>query len=282
MNDSNASWFTQMQQWASEALSNFLTALPSILGAVAILVLGWLLAVGLRRLVRQFSHGINRILERVFGVGTLSSVRFSTPVIAVLAEIIYWLTIFLTLTLAMRVAGFTLISEWLGQIVTHLPNLIVGLLIITFGYFLSVYVGRLIAPRTGGRKAGELFSMGRLLQGIIFLAALIMGLDQFGIKVNFLITLLTVTLGALLVGFSLAFGLGARSHVSNLIAARSAGNMLQSGVRVRIGEIEGEILELTPSHIILDTPDGRALIPARIVDETTIEILTSHEESGDD
>ncbi len=280
MNDSDMSWVALLEDQSVGALTSIINTLPSLLAAAIIFIAGWLIATVLRGFVRRLSNVINRMLERIFRKGSLASVRLSTPAIAVIAEIAFWIIIFLAATSAARVAGLTFISGWLNQIVSHLPNLIVGAVIITFGYFASVYVSRLVAPRDGDKKAGERLLLGRLIQVFIFVTALIIGLDQVGIKVTFLVTLLTVAAGAILAGFAVAFGLGARDHVSNLIAARTAQNALHAGLKIRIGDIEGDILEVTPSHIALDTSAGRALVPARIIDEKMIEILTSTEEQA--
>jgi hypothetical protein len=239
MNDTNTSWLLVLNDWVAKTASTIAGTLPSILGAIAILVIGWFIALLVRGIARRLLHGINRIMERIFRTGNLASARFSAPMITALAEVSFWIVVFIAITIAMRVAGFTVISGWLNQFVVHLPNFIVGILIIGFGYFSSIYVGKLVGTGAVAKKAGERLLLGRLIQAFIFTATLIMGLDQFGVEVTFLITLLTVVAGTVLVGFSIAFGFGARAHVSNLIAARTAQSALQVGLRIRIGEIEG-------------------------------------------
>ncbi len=274
MKESKTPWFPDLNVWVTETTEAIFNTLPSIMAAIVILVVGWLMARLSQGLVRRLSQGINRIMERVFRTGTLASARLSTPIITVIAEITYWIVVFITITIAMRVGGFTLISGWLDQIVVHLPNLIAGLLIIGLGYLSSDYVGSLVDSGVGAKKPGERLLLGRLVQGFIFTTMLIIGLDQFGVEVTFLITLLTVVAGTVLVGFSIAFGLGARAHVSNLVAARTAQTVLKAGMNIRIHEVEGTVLEVSTTHIIMDTETGHTLIPANMLDENMVEILT--------
>jgi hypothetical protein len=42
---------------------------------------------------------------------------------------------------------------------------------------------------------------------------------------------------------------------------------------VRVTDIEGEILEITPTDVVLDTDDGRAMIPAKLFGEYTCLLL---------
>lgn len=277
MKDTNTAWLPDLNDWVVETMAAIFSALPSIIAAIAILVIGWLVAGLSRSLVRRMSHGINRIMERVFRTGDLASTRLSAPMIAVVAEVAFWIVVFITVTIAMRVGGFTLISSWLDKIVVHLPNLIAGLLIIALGFFSSVYAGKLVDSGIGEKTAEKSLLPGLVVRGFIFTAMLIIGLDQLGVEVTFLIALLTVVTGAILIGFSIAFGLGARAHVSNLIAARSAQNLLQVGLTIRICGVEGSVLEVSSSHIVLDTEAGQTLIPTKMIDENMVEILTPHE-----
>lgn len=282
MTETNTSWVSSVTNKAAETTAGVLDILPGFLGAILILVAGWFLARLVRDLVKRLPNSINRILDRLFRTGTLSAVRLTGPVIAIIAEITFWIILFLTLTVAARIAGFSAISIWLNQIVFHLPNLVLGAVIIVFGYGASLYVGKLVNASADGEASSKTVFASRIAQGFIFITAIIIGLDQFGVKVSFLITLLTVVTGAAIAGFSIAFGLGTQGFVRNLIGARTARGALQRGLKVRIGETEGEILEITNSHIALDTTSGRMLIPASFIDTQTIEIIAATEVKKND
>lgn len=277
MKDANTPWLPDLNDWVAETMAAIFSTLPSIIAAIAILVIGWFVARLGRSLVRKLSHGTNRIMERVFRTGGLASARLSAPMIAAIAEVAFWVVIFIAITIAMRVGGFTLVSSWLDQIVVHLPNLIAGLSIIALGFFSSVYAGKLVDSGGGEQAVEKSLLPGLMVRGFIFTTMLIIGLDQLGVEVTFLIALLTVVTGTILIGFSIAFGLGARAHVSNLIAARSARNLLQVGLTIRICGVEGSVLEVSSSHIVLETEAGQTLIPTKMIDENMVEILTAHE-----
>lgn len=281
MTDSSSSWVSIYLDKVAETATNLVSILPELLAGVAVLIVGWLLARVIRSATKHLSNGINRVLERFFRRGESANMRVTGPAIAVVAEAAFWLTLFLSVILATHVAGFTPVSTWLVQVVAQLPNFVVGVAIIFFGYLASLYVGRLASKGRDEKSAGEFLFIGRILQGIIFVSALIVGLDQLGVQVSFLTTILTVAVGAVLAGFSIAFGLGAREHVRNLIGGRVAQNALTPGLRVKIGETEGEILEIASSHLALETATGRTLIPASRLDVEIIEILTATGEHED-
>ena len=121
--------------------------------------------------------------------------------------------------------------------------------------------------------------LGTVAQGLTLIAAVIIGAEQIGLDVSFLVTVTAIILGAGLAALSLAFGLGAQSFVSNLIGAHYVQEHLKPGQRARIGEREGEVLEITATSIVLATRDGRASIPARAFNEETTTVLMPE---GDD
>jgi hypothetical protein len=271
----------------NDVVSGWLAAaiemLPALAASILILITGWVLALILRAAMRRLANNANRLLDRAFQRGALSNLRVSPGAAAVFGEIVFWIILFLTLAIAARVAGFAAVSGWLSQIATHLPNLIVGAAIIVVGYVVSVMIGEQVAAAARAARASQSALMGRLVQGAVFVTTLITGLAQIGVDVTFLIALFSVAIGAVCIGFSIAFGLGAREHVSDLIGARAARRELRAGQTIEIGDTRGEVVEITSTHIALDTARGKALVPARLAAALGVLIVSTRaaEEEGE-
>lgn len=173
----------------------------------------------------------------------------------------------ITIIVAAQVAGLAIVTDWLRRLLVLLANLVVGIAIIVVGYFVGLLVRE--------RAQAESPLVGRIAQVTVLAIATIVGLDQVGVDVAVVIALTAVVAGGLVAGLFVAFGLGARRFVSNLIGARSARGMLGPGLRVRIGDVEGTVLEITATHIALDTVDGRLLVPGCSADLERILIITA-------
>jgi len=74
---------------------------------------------------------------------------------------------------------------------------------------------------------------------------------------------------------ALAFGLGARPLVTNLIGTHYLQQQYAVGQLLKIGEQEGRILEFTPAGIVLDTKHGRSAVPGSAFFEQPIILLES-------
>jgi len=262
-----STWFEGITAATAEVQSEIVAYVPNLLGALLLLVIGWVIARLARGGTRKLSGGLSRLLERGIRFGRLSRLRLSPKIPELLASVIFWLVILFFITAATKVARLDAFSIWLDRIVSYLPTLIAGGLIVLFGYLISAIVRDLVTATfvTAGLGRGEL--LGVLSQAAVILISAIIGIDQVGVDVTFLVTIVAIVVAAVLGGVSLAFGLGARSFVSNLIGAHYLQQQMQPGQIARFGDIEGEILELTPTSIVLATADGRMMLPAKLFNE---------------
>ena len=93
------------------------------------------------------------------------------------------------------------------------------------------------------------------------------GIEQIGINVDFLTNVLIVIIGVLLAGGALAFSLGARTLVANVIGGQYLRKHCRIGEMMQIGDVEGSVVDVTQTSIILDTETGRTIVPAKYFQE---------------
>jgi uncharacterized membrane protein YhdT len=254
--------------------------LPTLLGAAILLLVGWLVAHLLRAGVQRAGNHVNRLLDRAFRSGRLVDYRLSPRMLAALAKVVFWLTLFVFASIAARAAGLAAFANWLDRAVAHLPSLVAGILVIVVGFLLGPVARDLTAAAVPAAGPGRSLLIGKAVQVAVIVIALIIGLDQMAINVTFIVTVLAIAVGALLGGFALAFGLGARTYVGNLIGARELGREIEPGQIVRFGDAEGEVVGITSTTLVLATKDGRLRIPAgRFATEcmTVVDADTPHD-----
>ena len=106
------------------------------------------------------------------------------------------------------------------------------------------------------------------------LIAAVVALDQIGIDSTFLIVAAGVVIGAVAGSVALAIGLGARTEVGNIIARHYLAQSYSVGQRVRVGDIEGPIIELRTNGVVVGTPQGRVLVPGKEFSERASFLIT--------
>lgn len=271
------------QQTKDTMLSSFsdgVQHLPNIAGALLLLLAGWLVARLVYLVVTRLLEFLNRFLERVLTGRSRAMVRFSTGITRLVAGVLFWITLIIFITAATRIAGLSSLAGWLEQIVIYLPSLISGGIIILVGYILSSLAKDTVLAAAQSAELNEAKLIARLAQAATFLTALIIGLNQLGIDVSFLTLMLGVSTASLLIGFAIAFGLGAKTLVSNLVAAHYLREQFEPGQKVRIGEQEGTVLEVSSTALIIDTAAGRTSIPANRSQQETVTLIMEESDNG--
>ena len=96
---------------------------------------------------------------------------------------------------------------------------------------------------------------------------IIIAIDQIGVDITFLTSLLYIVLATLLFGAAMAFGLGAKTSVSNILASYYIHRTYSEGNIIRIGEHEGRIIKITSTSVFLETESGQVIIPTKDFNE---------------
>ncbi|TNF38576.1 MAG: mechanosensitive ion channel [Gammaproteobacteria bacterium] len=255
-----------LSQSFSAMLITLIEFLPRILAALLVLVIGWLIAKAVRSLSIRLVNQLDKFWQKIVSSKGLVSLQPRHPPARFVGEILFWLTILITVVMTTEILGLSIFVSWLSEIVSYLPLLISGLLIVLAGFIVSSLVRDLVASgmASAGMHQGDV--VGRLVQVVILFTSIVIGTDQVGIDVTFLSVISAIILAATLGSVALAFGLGAKNYVANIIAAHYLRNDIRVGDRIQIDEIEGAVAEITNTRIIIDSRNGRVSLPASMVD----------------
>lgn len=275
-----------LKQWSLEVkdsgfplLKEFIDFLPNLLGAALLLALGWLVSGLFKRGTARFAAFLNRLLNTMLRRGGLSKLTFSNPIITLFSKVVFWAVFLFFVKFAAHALGFEAITDWLDDVVDYLPTFLAGGIIIGAGVLFSFLARDLTNAAAESAQLPENKLYGLIAQVATLVSTVVMGLNQIGINVSFLANMIGVTVGVLLGSLALAFGLGSKTFVSNLIGSHYLQQQFKPGQRIRMDESEGIILEITPTSIILETEDGRMVIPAKMFNEKSTCLLIMEEKS---
>lgn len=260
--DGFTAWWEAFLETLSGALQGIGGYLPLAAAALAVMAIGWLVARILRAVALRSGTALNRGLARVGQSASSRSLKLSETALALIGNLLFWAVILLFAAVAARVAGLEAFSNWLDRIVDYLPTLIAGVLIALAGFLLSTLLRDIVSAAVSSTGSAQGRPAGLAVQVAVLATAIVIGLDQIGINVTFLMILVAVFLGGALLSVALAFGFGSRDFVANLIAAQELKRMLEPGERTRIGDIEGRVVEVTATAVLLVNVEGRQIVPA--------------------
>jgi hypothetical protein len=240
---------------------------PQLLGAIGVLLIGWLIAHTLSLSTRKLIQGLDALFAKFARMEGIHQEKIQSSYASIISRIVFWVVMLFFLAVVANILGWDIFSGWLDSIVSFLPGLISGLIIMLGGFLLSnlAKAGIISAAHKSGLSQSTMIA--RAVQSVIIFSAIIIGVEQIGLNVGFLSNIIVAIVAILLAGAALAFSLGARDMVANIIGAQYTRKYCRVGDQVRIGDVEGEIIELSQAFIVLETRTGQAIIPAKYFHE---------------
>jgi small-conductance mechanosensitive channel len=250
-----------------------LDLLPRLLGALAIFLAGWVLALVLRFAARRLIMGLDRIVPGHRMQSRLRHFGMEKPASDVIGSILYWIVLVFFLTAATETLGLPVVTTWLSGIALYLPKILSAVIICFAGLIGGLLLRDLATSAATSAGIALAGALGRLVQVATLLVSVLIAVDQVGINIDFLTTAV-ITLTAMAVfGAALAFGLGAQVTVSNILASYYVQKKFRIGHIVRLGDEQGEIVEITPTSIVLRGERGLVLVPAHLFSQEVSVIL---------
>jgi len=261
-------WLEDLGNLLLEVKDSLVAFLPKLIFALIVFFIGYLIARFVRALVKRFVRNMDRFVTNQKIKSHLEK-RDLENSSAFVSQTLYWIILILFITLSSEIMGLPVITAWLSGIVQYLPNIFAAIIIV----FVGIIGGRILADviLSTTTKTGITYGyvLSKMVQYSVLLITILIAIDQIGIDIALLTTILSVVIAALLFGAALSFGLGAKTSVSNILASYYLHNTYKEGNWIRINNIEGKIVQITSTAVILDTPDGQVSVPAKDFNEYT-------------
>jgi hypothetical protein len=213
----------EIQQSVLDALSNlwagFVEVLPVVLGALVVLIVGWLIALSLGRLAVRIIDVLQ--VDKAVHALKITSIFERSGMKLNVAELIGWLVKWFFLVVfflaAADILGWAQVSLFLGDVLAYIPNVIIAAVILLVGILFANFTHE--AVRTSV-DAAELES-GHFLAGLskwaILIFALFAALNQLSIAEELIQLLLTGFIAMVAIGGGLAFGLGGKEQAGTFL-----------------------------------------------------------------
>jgi len=260
---SKFSWHQALDETYQELSRQIIEYAPQAIGALLLLMVGWLVAYILKLTTRKIVQGFDTIFKKISKHDGKRREQIKRSYSIILSRVVFWIVILFFITASANLLGWEMFTGWMDAVISFLPSLISALLIILAGFLLS----NIIRATILGTKIPQAATLARSAQIVILATATIVGIEIIGLNMNFITTGVVVFAGILLGGAALAFGLGAKTMVANIVGVQYSRKHCRIGDRVKIGDQVGEILEITQANIVLDTEAGKAIIPGKAFHE---------------
>ncbi len=273
----------QLKNWSDIFLTSLqnlwfdiVSAIPMLLAAVLLLLIGWIVA----RIVQMLSIRIFKLVkfEKWFkgekAIDFLEKLNFKRNPSELVGSFMYWLVLLVFLVVISETLGWTVVSEKVAAIISYIPQLLAGLLIFIVGFYISNLVKRAISAMTNslGIASGRILAIASFY--ILMVIITVTALDQIGIDVGLIKSNLIVIVAGVMAAFAIAYGIGARQTVSNLLSSFYSKRILTEGQKISFDGIEGIVTKIGSVSVTIETQNGSVIVPAERFSRSILTIMT--------
>jgi len=200
-------------------LNEIASALPRILGAILILLIGWIIAKLIKRLFVKLLRIVKfNFLTEKSGIDKfLQDGGVKTDAIDILGTLIYWIIMLIVIMATLNSLNLTAASALFNEIMLYIPSIVVAIVILIIGIYLARMVSQII--KTSLKSMQDKTS--NLISQIAFIAIIILTifltLGQLNIGQNIVNSAFQIIFGAICLALALAFGLGGREKAAEIL-----------------------------------------------------------------
>lgn len=239
-------------------------ALPNIIGALVVLLIGWLVAKLAAATLRKILQGakFDNLAKRVKFIEMLEKGNIEKAPSEILSQFIYWIILLLVFITAADILGWKAVSEEISKLIGYLPTLFSAIILFVLGTFIAGFVRDVVKSTTAslGISTGRIIS--QFIFYLLFIIVSLTALKQGGIDTTIITSNLLIILGSILLAASISYGFASRDIFANILAGAFGKRLFKIGQTIEIDGIRGKIIQIKSIAITIQNDQEKVVIPA--------------------
>ena len=244
---------------------SLMAAIPNIVGAILLLLLGWAIARITSFVVKKTLKAIkfDKLAEKLNLDDLFGSMQITVQPSHVVGRFVYWVIMLLFLVTASDTLGWAMVSESISGLIIYLPRLFSGIVIFVVGFYIASFI------KKGLRGILESISISsaRLLSSFAFYIVVIIvtltALNQAGVDTEIITSNVILFVGGIILAFAVSFGIGSRDIISNILSSFYSKNNFAVGQKIEMGDVSGTIQKIDMTSCLVKTEDATIVIPVK-------------------
>jgi len=212
-------WKNLIVEPVSQMLTKIMAYLPILLGVLVILIVGWIVAKAIKRMVDWLlklirfdaladKAGISEILKK-------GNLQISAG--EVISRLVYWLIVIMVLVMTVDALGLPKASDVLSSLFAYVPKVIAALLVLVVAMFLASFVSGIVRTAAGNANLPKPEMFAGVSRWAIIVFAVTISLEQLGIASLLVTATFNIILGGVCLALAIAFGLGGKDTVAKYL-----------------------------------------------------------------
>lgn len=244
-------------------LNDLLGVIPNLIKALAILLLGWLLARLAANLIKRLliAIGADRLADRLNQIDLIARSPLNLIPSKLFARITYYIVFFIFLMASVNALGMQPVSDLMGTVITYLPKAIAAFLVLIFGLIICDLIKRVVltTAESIGIPSAQLIS--NAVFYFLFLNVIMITLKQAELQTAFMENNISIILAGVIAAFAIGYGLASKEMMANLLSSFYNRDRIRIGDEITIEGVRGRVIEMDNISLTIQNGDGIIIVP---------------------
>ncbi len=251
-------WIGALIGALAAGFGRIIAALPALLGAIVILLIGWGIGKLIQALVTRGLRALhfNELMQREGINDALQRAEINTTASAILGIIAYWFVFLIAVYAAVGVLGIPALTTLMSTVILYLPKIFAAIIVVVVGAWAASFLGRVTRGSAETAHIAYSAMLGSVVQGAVLFFTFAIALDVLGLAFPFLTTAFAIIIGGLALTAAIAFGIGGREYAADMLAGRELRAHFMPGDRLMADQLDGTIASIGPTVTVVRTARG--------------------------
>lgn len=245
-----------------DMFSSIIDGLPNICIGLAILIVGFIVASVLRKVIIKTLEGIkfNELLDKV-GIGSVfSKVGVKGGVSDLLGKLIFWIIMLFVIKNAADKVGVQDISSIIDSLIAFLPKVFLATIIMLVGFMVADIIRNAVHSALDNLGLDYAKALAGIIFGFVFVIVLTVALSQLEIETELLKDSVKIILLSLGLGLAICLGLGLKGMANQIVSGVYARDIFKVGTTIEYEGEEAKVAGVGPVTTKLMRQDGGFII----------------------
>lgn len=195
----------------------FINFLPNLIGALLILVVGWLVGMIVAMIIDRLFRiiGLQTLFEKAKVEDTLKKADVDKDTTAMLASVAKWIIYLVAFIAAANTLQMPDVANFLDSLLNYVPLAVAAGAILLIGVILANFLSTVVKGSVQVSKLGSADMIAAAVRYSIIVFAFLAALAQLGIAETMINTLFIGVVALIAIAGGLAFGLGGQTHAKD-------------------------------------------------------------------
>ena len=198
---------------------SFIGFLPTLLAALIVFIIGWLIAIFLGKVANRIIKAIklDLLLAKLGFKKVLAKAKLKLNSGKFFDELVKWFFIIVFLMTAVDILGLTEVTLFLKTILFYIPNVIIAAIVLLAAVIVANFMQRVVKASADAAGLSSSGAVGSIAKWAIMIFGFVIALTQLGIATTLIQTIVIGLIAMLALAGGLAFGLGGKDWAARIL-----------------------------------------------------------------